>query len=223
MEIVQGRITGVTPEGLTVFVPYRNTERYIQRAYDQVQVGLPDGRTISPEQRRKAYALLREIAQWSGDYLERVKASTKHDFMRDHLQGLCRELFSLSSCDMTTAREYIDYLTELVLVYDVPTRVPLLQLCEDIPRYVYACLMHKKCAVCGKACELHHVDRVGMGSGRRRMDHMGLRCLPLCREHHREAHDHGDAALMQKYHLEPIRIDEKIAHAYRLGGRKEKP
>ena len=77
MEIVQGRITGVTPEGLTVFVPYRNTERYIQRAYDQVQVGLPDGRTISPEQRRKAYALLREIAQWSGDYLERVKASTK--------------------------------------------------------------------------------------------------------------------------------------------------
>ncbi len=117
MEIVQGRITGVTPEGLTVFVPYRNTERYIQRAYDQVQVGLPDGRTISPEQRRKAYALLREIAQWSGDYLERVKASTKHDFMRDHLQGLCRELFSLSSCDMTTAREYIDYLTELVFFF----------------------------------------------------------------------------------------------------------
>ncbi len=78
---------------------------------------LPDGRTISPEQQRKAYALLQEIAQWSGDYLERVKASTKHDFMRDHLQGLCRELFSLPSCDMTTAREYIDYLTELVFFF----------------------------------------------------------------------------------------------------------
>ena len=73
MEIATGKITGVTAEGLTVFVPYTNTERYVRRAYDQVQVGLPDGRTISPEQRRKAYALLREIADWSGDYLESVK------------------------------------------------------------------------------------------------------------------------------------------------------
>lgn len=222
MEIATGKITGVTAEGLTVFVPYTNTERYVRRAYDQVQVGLPDGRTISPEQRRKAYALLREIADWSGDYLESVKDTTKHDFVRDHLQGLRKELFSLSSCDMTTAREYISYLIELVLTYDVPTRVPLSELCEDIQRYVYACLMHKKCAVCGKPCDLHHVDRVGMGSDRKQMDHIGLRCLPLCREHHQEAHDHGDAALMEKYHLDPVKIDEKIAQAYKLGGRKAK-
>lgn len=185
-----------------------------------MQVGLPDGRTISPEQRRKAYALLREIAEWSGDYLESVKDATKHDFVRDHLQGLRKELFSLANCDMTTAREYISYLIKLVLTYDVPTHVPLIELCEDIQRYVYACLMHKKCAVCGKTCDLHHVDRVGMGNDRRSMSHIGLRCLPLCRDHHKEAHDHGDDELLVKYHLEPIKIDDKIARMYNLGGRK---
>lgn len=123
---------------------------------------------------------------------------------------------------MTTAREYISYLIELVLTYDVPTRAPLSELCEDIQRYVYACLMHRKCAVCGKPCDLHHVDRVGMGSDRKQIDHIGLRCLPLCREHHQEAHEHGDAALMDRYHLEPVKIDERIAQAYKLGGRKAK-
>ena len=59
MEIAEGKIIGITAEGLTVFVPYTNMERYIKRDYEIVQVGLPDGRTISPEQRRKAYALLR--------------------------------------------------------------------------------------------------------------------------------------------------------------------
>lgn len=160
------------------------------------------------------------IAEWSGDYLDSVKDATKHDFVRDHLQGLRKELFSLSNCDMTTAREYISYLIELVLTYDVPTHVPLIELCEDIQRYVYACLMRKKCAVCGKPCDLHHVDRVGMGSDRKQIDHIGLRCLPLCRDHHNEAHDHGDDELLVKYHLEPIKIDDKIARMYNLGGRK---
>ena len=221
MEVVAGKIVQASPEGLTIFVPYQDTARYIHRAYDMVQVGLPDGRTISPEQRRKAYALLTEIADWSGDYLQRIKDATKHDFVRDRLQGLRRELFSLSDCDMTTAREYISYLIELILDYDVPTRVPLAELCEDIRRYVYACLMHRKCAVCGQPCDLHHVDRVGMGGDRREMEHIGMDCLPLCRAHHQEAHDHGDQALLEKYHLEPIPIDETIARKYKLGrGRK---
>ena len=57
-----------------------------------------------------------------------------------------------------------------------------------------------------------------MGGDRAHMSHIGLRCLPLCREHHQEAHQHGDAALMEKYHIEPIKIDDKIARTYKLGG-----
>jgi hypothetical protein len=77
-------------------------------------------------------------------------------------------------------------------------------------------MIHKRCIVCGKRADLHHVDRVGMGGDRHDMCHIGMRALPLCREHHNEAHQHGDTALMDKYHLETIVIDEKIAKKYRL-------
>ena len=217
--IARGRITGIGPHGVTIHVPY--DRRYLIRECSEVQVDIPDGRTISPEQRRKAYALMGEIAVWAGMTPDEVKLTQKHDFVERHLEGLHKQLFSLSDCDMTTAREFITYLIEFVLEFDVPLRVPLTDLCDDIRKAVYACLTHKKCIVCGKPTELHHVDRVGMGGDRHDMCHIGMECLPLCREHHREAHDHGDMALMDKYHLETVLIDEKIARLYRLGKKKE--
>lgn len=36
----------------------------------------------------------------------------------------------------------------------------------------------RKCAVCGRRAELHHVDRVGMGRDRREICHIGMQALP---------------------------------------------
>ena len=105
MEIIKGRITGITLDGvLTVTAVYGNIDRFVLRKYDVVQIGLPDGRRISPEQRAKAHALIAEIADWQGDMPEFVKRLMKIDFMVNRLQSLEREIFSLSDCDMTTAR-----------------------------------------------------------------------------------------------------------------------
>ena len=62
------------------------------------------------------------------------------------------------------------------------------------------------------------MDRVGMGRDRQEICHIGMRALPLCRAHHEEAHRHGDGRLMEKYHLEEVAIDGKIAKAYSLKG-----
>lgn len=216
--IVQGRITDANPNWLTIQVPYN--PRFVTQKWDEVAVDIPDGRRISPEQRRKAYALMGEIADWAGMTPEDIKLTQKHDFVQKHLEGLHKELFSLADCDMTTARLFITYLIEFVLEFDVPLRVPLVTLCDDIEKAVYACLRHKKCIVCGKPCDLHHCDKVGMGRDRTDICHIGMECLPLCRDHHREAHDHGDKALMDKYHLVPVEIDKEIARIYKLGRRK---
>ena len=216
--IAAGKITGVTPREITITVPY--DPRYVTQQWDEVTVDLPDGRKISPEQRRKAYALMAEIAQWSGMEPGEVKLTHKHDFVTRHLEGLHKELFSLSDCDMSTARAYITYLIDFVLAFDVPLKVPLVTLCDDVQKAVYSALMHHKCIICGRPCDLHHVDRVGMGRDRTDICHIGMDCLPLCREHHREAHDHGDRQLMELYHLEPVQIDDKIAKEYRLGKRR---
>lgn len=215
--IAHGRITNASPRALTIEVPY--DPRFVSQQWDEVQVDIPDGRRISPEQRRKAYALMGDIAAWAGMGDDEVKLTVKHEFMQRHLEGLHKELFSLADCDMTTARSFISYLVDFVLEFDVPLKMPLLEVCDDIQKAVYACLMHKKCIICGGKCDLHHVDRVGMGGNRDDMCHIGMECLPLCREHHREAHDHGDQTLMDRYHLEPIVIDKKIAQLYKLGRR----
>lgn len=183
---------------------------------DEVEVIWRDARRISPEQRRKAYALMGEIAAWSGDTPENVKAALKMDFRLKALEAMEKRLFSLSDCDMTTARLFVTYLIDFMLENDVPSSRPLAEYADDVERYVYACLIHKKCAVCGRKAELHHVDRVGMGRDRREICHIGMQALPLCREHHQEAHQHGDASLLEKYHLATVAIDERIAKANSL-------
>lgn len=216
MEIIGGRIVEAGPGYIVVRAPYDNTQRMIRREYEEVQIGLVDGRRITPEQRRKAFALVGEIAAYTGYERDEAHLTLKHEFISKHLDQLQKELFSLSDCDVTTAKEYISYLIDFCLTFDVPTKVPLTELCDDVERYVYACLIHKKCCVCGKKAELHHVDRVGMGNNRNEIVHEGRRCLPLCREHHTEVDHLGDVRLCERYHVTPLKIDERIIKTYRL-------
>lgn len=184
---------------------------------DTVEVIWHDRRLISPDQRRKAWALVGEIAEWAGYTKDEANEHTKYQFRKETAKGMCMDMFSLSNVDMTTARDYISFLIEFMLRNDVPSSRPLYEMSDDIARYVYACAVNKKCAVCGRKAEIHHIDRIGMGGNRDKMNHVGMLALPLCRLHHMEAHDHGDKALLDGYHLEPIKIDEKIARIHKLG------
>ena len=60
------------------------------------------------------------------------------------------------------------------------------------------------------------MDAVGAGRRRKEICHIGMRALPLCREHHEEVHRIGRETFCRKYFLEPVRIDERIAQAYKL-------
>ena len=217
MEIIRGRIEDYGADGsvyIRAIIP--DIGRACLRKYDEVQVGLPDGRRITPEQRRKAYALMNEIAEWMGDIPEYVKRLMKIEFMVSRMQAIKKELFSLSDCDVTTAKEFITYLIDFIIEHDVPTRKPLIELCDDINRYVYACLICKKCAVCGRHAELHHVTAIGAGRNRNEVLQIGMEVLPLCREHHTESHQTGQKSFMAKYHLQAIELTKEIGKVYKL-------
>lgn len=217
MEIMDGKIVDETPDGLTIYVPYRNYQRACLRQYSEVQVGLPDGRTISPEQRKKAHALLGEVGEWVGDSPESTKALMKLEFIHNRLTALEKSIFSLSDCDMTTAREFITYLIDFMVEHGVPSKVPLYEQCEDIERYVYACLKHEKCAVCGiEHADLHHFDQIGMGNDRRTVYQIGMHVISLCRIHHGEAHNKGKRWLTETLHLTPIPLTREIGKVYGL-------
>lgn len=213
--VLLGDVVEERDDGLTVFVPFPHGKKKPESYQSVVGVELVDKRHISADQRKKAYVLISYIAAWWGyTPLEAMKEMLKLMFIGE--AETLRRTFSLSDCDMTTARLFITYLIDFCLLHGVDVGESLYQLSEDIPRYVWACLMNKRCAVCGRKAELHHVDAVGMGRNRKEICHIGMRALPLCREHHTEIHKVGQGDFLKRYFLEPVKIDERIAKVYRL-------
>lgn len=204
-EILTGKIIGVSVEGaIDIRVPYENWERFCKREYDEVLVELPDMRPASNDQKAKAHILMKAIADFSGEEKQKTEYLMKSMFLDKYVTSLTRKYFSLATCDMTTARDYISMLVDFCIEYEIPLSKPLFELCEDIERYMYQCLMHKTCLICGKHADLHHCEgsTVGMGGNRQTMIHEGLEVMPLCREHHDECHQHGQKSFNEKYHFE---------------------
>ena len=141
----------------------------------------------------------------------------KWEFMLNRMESQERKLFSLSDCDMTTAREFISYLIEFIIKNDIPTNVPLLEQAEDIGRYIYACLVNKKCCVCGKHADVHHCEgyKIGAGNNRNEVHHLGRKVLPLCREHHQSCHN-DEKYFIEKYHLQPVKLDKALCKKLKL-------
>lgn len=222
---LEGKIVDADANWLTIRVPY--TPEYVRQNVQKAVVFLPDGRRHTIDQHGKVWALIGEIALWAG-YKAResseVNALMKAEFLQkrfDSLSAAAIKAFSMSDVDVSTASLYISWLVDFVLENNVPTKRPVTELCEDVQAAVYSALIHKRCIVCGKKAELHHVDRIGMGNNRNEVQHIGRECLPLCREHHTEIDHRGDAAFCELYHVEPVKIDEKICRVYRLRGRNK--
>lgn len=218
MEVIQGKIIEYNErkQGFTIFAPYSNIDRMTKRQYETVEIGLADGRRIDPEQRKKAYALMNEISEWMGELPEYVKRLFKMKFIMEQLEGLQKEVFSLADCDMTTAREFITYLIDFILEHEIPVKMPLKTLCDDIEKYVYSCLIHKRCCECGKKADLHHFDQIGTGNDRTEIYQIGMRVISLCREHHSIAHSKGKSIITEDWHLIPMPLTVDIGKVYGL-------
>ena len=213
--VLLGDVVEERDDGLMVYVPFPHDKKKPEGYQSVVGVELVDKRHISADQRKKAYVLISYIAAWWGyTPLEAMKEILKLMFVGE--TETLRRTFSLSDCDMTTARLFITYLIDFCILHGVDVGEPLYQLSEDIPRYVWACLMNKRCVVCGRKAELHHVDVVGAGRNRKEICHIGMRALPLCREHHTEIHVVGREDFLKRYIIDPVRIDERIAKVYRI-------
>ena len=217
-----GKVVDIDEAGVaTIKATLPNLLHALDRHYDEVEIILPDGRRITPKQRRLCYLLLGGIAEYvdgirNAETIEDAKQMMKMEFMLDRMESQERRLFSLSNCDETTATCFITYLIDFIIKNDIPTSFSLLDNCEDIGRYIYTCMVNKKCCICGKHADLHHVQSVGSQGYRDKISHIGLKALPLCREHHIASHKAGQQSFMAKYHLEPIKLDEKLCKIYGL-------
>lgn len=221
---VIGLIVDLLKDGTAVIkAKIPNIEQALRRGFLKVEIILWDGRRISPEQRRKCYALLGEIAEYTdgirtAETVDEQKRLLKMEFMLKRMEATERRMFSLSDCDMSTAREFITYLIDFIIANDIPTRVPLIDNCDDIAAYMYACTYHRKCAVCGKAADIHHCEgsRIGAGVDRDKVHQLGREVLPLCRVHHTELHAMPESEFVKKYHLQAVKLDEALCKRLKL-------
>lgn len=192
-------------KGFWTFTPYERTD-LLNKQRMKCGTVLTDGREISPQQRRHIYATLKDIGLWSGFVGEEAKEVMKYEY----IARTGAPYFSLSNCDMTTAREFLTFLIDFCVENGVACSESLLERSPDIGRYVYACIANHRCCITGRPADLHHVDAVGMGRSRDEIVHKGMRVLPLCRELHTEAHQLGRDTFCEKYHVVPVKLDDYL-------------
>lgn len=224
--IIDGTITDYDEQAgvLTIQAPFTDYITLVHREVKKVKVQLIDGRTLSDKQRRTCYALIGAIAEWSGDDRTSIKQYMKMEFWTTHLDDLNESIFSLSDAPMSLVAEFQRFLVRFILSNDIPTKFSLLRFVDDVDDYIYACLINKKCCVCGRKADLHHVDHVGIGRDREEIIHEGMRALPLCREHHDEAHRRGPTEFEALYHLGGgIELDKTLCRIYGLKTARKRP
>lgn len=193
---------------LQIKIPGVDLGQYItEKKAKYAEIRIDDGRTITSLQRRKAYATIRDISSWTGYLPEEQKEWLKYLY----IERTGNPYFSLSDCSMDTAREFVNVILDYALEEGIPLSERGIERTDDIGRYLYSCIKNKRCAVCGRPGEIHHVDAIGSGRNRRYVDDSGYRKICLCREHHTAAHQRGMKAFEQMYHVYGIVIQEDIA------------
>lgn len=247
---MKGYITGYneSEDALIITVPNISNIGSIQEIEsDEVDVTLIGIREplITPEQRRKIFALVRDTTEYISGLTTRNEirstlCALKLQYLADTADdesvrfvltdNYCRlngiDLFSLSpnneNCaSRELASDFIDWLINLCVENAIPCMDTLLNRCEDVDRYVYACVANRRCAICGKKADIHEVETVGSGRNRRKIGHLGQLVEPLCREHHNEVGNIGQKSFDEKYHLQGIRLDEHLCEILRWKKRKK--
>ena len=224
VDVTKGRIVGYDEKRgeLLIRAPYADWFTLTKREYKECLVQPIDGRSLSDQQRKMCYALLREISEYTGQGMDSAKEWMKIKFLAEDLEQTADKIFSLSNAPMSLVCAFQRFLIRFILEWDIPCRFSLLEYVDDVADYIYSCLVTKKCCICGAPTDLHHIDRVGMGRNRNDMIHEGLEVLPLCREHHQEAHTMPDAEFFERYHIPGgVVMDKTLCRLYGLKKRKE--
>ena len=176
-----------------------------QKCIKKAEMRFDDGRIISIEQRKKAYATIRDIADYTGYLPEEQKEWLKYLY----IQKTGDDYISLSDCSMDQAREFINVILEYAIESGIQLSEQAINRTDDIGKYLYFCIKHKKCSICGQDGEIHHEDAIGMGNDRKTIDDSNYKKICLCRKHHTIAHQMGVERFTKMYKVYGIIVKEE--------------
>ncbi|HAR5680406.1 TPA: hypothetical protein I1465_002651, partial [Staphylococcus pseudintermedius] len=171
----------------------------------EVDVNVVDPFKITGKQRRKIFALVKDIEEHTGQPM---------DYMRHMFIEYVRtyygydERISLSNCTRTQASQIIEITLDWTFHNDIPLSYKTSNLLKQDKAFLYWSTVNRNCVICSKPhAELAHYHAVGRGRNRRKIDHTDNKVLALCREHHTEQHNIGINSFNDKYHLHDSWVD----------------
>lgn len=182
-----------------------------------VELTIDDKRHISPEQRKKIWALINDFCNYTGDVPkdieERFKWQVQMIFGIDH--------FSLSDCSKTVGNYMILTILDFMFREDIPFRTKIWDsLDSDYLRAILS-IRDRCCVICGRPhADLCHYKAVGIGRNRHKIDERKMMFMSMCRIHHQEQHRIGIQSFLLKYHIKPIRLTDDQLIKYHILGKK---
>lgn len=181
-----------------------------------VQYEIPDRRKARPRQRRLFFALLSDIHRWSGEPAEWLK---EYFYLQYTIKTAGKEI-SLANDTVSTvsdATELINLVIDFIFDYQVPINDGYPLLPRDESYFQFKCIQHRRCLICGRAADINHIDEVGMGRNRNKLDHAKARLSALCRVHHTEWHQIGNQEFCKKYRLTNLGVKVNAETLKRIG------
>jgi len=178
---------------------------------------------LSQAQNGLIHVLLKQFGDEIGYTLIEIKELMKEQFAisTDRLD------FSTAKCDMEAANEFISFIIEQALELGINLYIlgkhdkrykHILEIDNITQRYVIACLRKRVCCVCGRThneyntVDLEHYDNVNEIGGYEFDTGLETRFLSLCRHHHTEIHNIPKQEFLEKYHLEPVYLNERLVY-----------
>lgn len=171
----------------------------------EVDVQVVDPFKITGKQRRKIFALVKDIEAHTGSPM---------DYMRHLFIEYVRTYYgydktiSLSDCTRTQASQVIEVTLDWIFHNDIPLNYKTSDLLKNDRAFLYWSTVNRNCVICGKShAELAHYQAVGRGRNRRKINHIDNKVLALCSNHHREQHNIGMDSFNEKYKLHDSWVD----------------
>lgn len=173
------------------------------------EVEVPDHEKITHKQRRTIFLLCEDIEL----HLGQPKEAMRQDFQFELEIMNGYDPISLKNCSKKVARELIEMIIAFMFHHQVPMRLETSMLMKEDKNYLYWATINRNCVICGQPnSDLAHLEAVGRGMNRNKMNHYDKHVLALCRKHHTTQHQMGIKSFNEYYQLQNswIKVDSKL-------------
>ena len=187
--------------------------------------------TITSEQMKLIYVLFKQFGEEIGYTMLEMKEILKEEFsFENEIGDFSLSPYKKNPLTLEQAIELIQFIIEKALeenvnlyIADNKTRTKrhIREIVPDIQRYIIACLKNRVCCVCGekhdfqngKIVDLEHFDNISSTATTYELDDgLQSRFLTLCRKHHMEIHNIPKSEFIEKYHLQPVWLNEQLVY-----------